>query len=78
MRIRWSLFLFLGLLFFCEQVEAQERFAFESNLNYDQAIPSPAGFLGYELGDHFTLHADVLDYFEALAASSRPWAGSSR
>ena len=46
------------------------RFAFNSEITYNSAVPSPAAFLGYELGEHFTLHAHVLDYFEALAAAS--------
>ncbi len=67
----------LASLFLGGQVIAQVatpehdgRFAFDPELSYDSAIPSPASFLGYELGDHFTLHAHALDYFEALAAAS--------
>jgi len=48
----------------------QERFAFEPNLSYDQSIPSPAQELGYRLGERFTDYADMLDYFEKLAAAS--------
>lgn len=36
----------------------------------DPAIPSPAEFLGYPLGSRFTHHSRILDYLEALAASS--------
>ena len=49
---------------------AQERFAFDPDLAYDAGIPSPAAELGYELGDRFTFHAHMLDYFEALADAS--------
>ncbi len=49
---------------------AQDRFAFSPGVTYDAAIPAPADFLGYELGERFTVHARMLDYFEALAASS--------
>jgi len=41
------------LLFLCMNVMAQ--------------IPSPASFLGYELGSHFTPHYKIVQYFEALA-----------
>lgn len=36
----------------------------------DPAIPSPADFLGYSLGDRFTHHYRVEDYLEHLAAVS--------
>ncbi len=47
-----------------------ERFAFEPDLPYNDAIPTPAEHLGYELGEEFTLYAHVVDYFETLAAAS--------
>lgn len=33
-------------------------------------LQSPAEFLGYELGDRFTQHSDVVDYFEHVATFS--------
>src|SRR6187551_3789668 len=36
----------------------------------DPAVPSPARFLGYPLGERFTRHADILRYLEALDAAS--------
>ena len=33
-------------------------------------IPSPAGFLGYELGDHYTPHYKIVQYFEAVAKAT--------
>ena len=33
-------------------------------------IPSPADFLGYELGDQFTRHHQVVGYYQALAEAS--------
>ena len=67
-----STFLCLALLgvFTSIDARAQERFAFDPDLSYDPAIPSPASELGYELGDRFTFHAHMLDYFEALAEAS--------
>ncbi|MEM8484041.1 MAG: M14 family metallopeptidase [Bacteroidota bacterium] len=52
------------------QDAGEARFTFSPEITYKDAIPSPASFLGYKLGDYFTLHAHALDYFEALAAAS--------
>lgn len=57
-------------VFVTTESAAQERFAFNPEISYDASIPSPADYLGYELGEHFTIYAHVLDYLEALAASS--------
>ena len=37
---------------------------------YDPAVPTPAAVLGYELGDRFTVHHDILRYVEAVAAAT--------
>lgn len=34
-------------------------------------LKSPAEFLGYEIGTQFSRHADVVDYFEHVAANSK-------
>jgi hypothetical protein len=47
-----------------------QRFDFDPDISYDPAIPSPQDFLGYELGDQFTLYANSVAYFRALAAAS--------
>ena len=47
-----------------------ERFDFDSGISYNSAIPSPQDFLGYELGERFTVYAQSVAYFQALAASS--------
>jgi len=36
----------------------------------DASVPSPASFLGYPLGERFTPHHRIVDYFETLAAAS--------
>src|SRR5438105_389767 len=36
----------------------------------DPALPSPADFLGYSLGERFTRHDRILAYLDALAAAS--------
>lgn len=39
-------------------------------LNLVAQVPTPAEFLGYELGDRFTRHHNVVDYARTLAAAS--------
>ena len=46
------------------------RFTFSPDLAYAEDVPSPADFLGYELGTQFTFYADVVRYIEALAEAS--------
>ncbi|MEZ4994456.1 MAG: M14 family zinc carboxypeptidase [Saprospiraceae bacterium] len=46
------------------------RFDFDPDISYNPSIPSPQDFLGYELGDQFTLYANAVAYFHALAAAS--------
>lgn len=47
-----------------------DYFQFDPELDYDENIPSPADFLGYELGERFTVYAHSVDYFEELARVS--------
>ena len=47
-----------------------DRFEFEPMLSYDSNIESPAQYLGYEIGEHFTLYANAVSYFKYLAESS--------
>lgn len=47
-----------------------ERFDFEPELSYNPDIQSPADFLGYELGERFTIYAHAVDYFKYLAETS--------
>ena len=39
-------------------------------LTFSAQVPTPAEFLGYELGDRFTRHHSVVDYAQALADAS--------
>lgn len=48
----------------------QDRFAFDQDFPVDESIPSPADFLGYELGDRMTLYHQVVAYANKLAESS--------
>lgn len=50
--------------------EALERFPFETDITYDSSIPSPAEFLGYELGEEYTFHHKVMEYFRMLGENS--------
>ena len=43
---------------------------FDPELTYDPNIPSPETHLGYQLGEHFTLYAHVVDYFKTLEQTS--------
>jgi hypothetical protein len=47
-----------------------ERFDFDPGITYNSNIPSPQSFLGYELGERFTVYAHAVAYFRALAAAS--------
>lgn len=47
-----------------------QRFAYDPQLSYNPAIPSPEAFLGYPLGQEMTLYAHIVQYFEKLAAAS--------
>jgi len=58
---------FLLLFFLTTMLSAQERtFEFDPEITYDSDIPSPKDFLGYELGSAYTMHSDVMRYFERL------------
>lgn len=62
-------FLLASTLAFAQQ-DAFERFQFHPDLNYNSGITSPAEYLGYELGEEFTFHYQVMDYFKNLAEES--------
>jgi hypothetical protein len=50
--------------------EAEERFPFDPDITYSNVILSPAEFLGYELGEEYTPHYQVLAYFRYLAGNT--------
>lgn len=49
---------------------AQTDYYFGEETSFDERIPSPAEFLGYEIGTHFTRHDRLVAYFERLAELS--------
>ncbi len=65
----------LALCLLAQSAQAQidlnaPRFAFSPEVVYNPDIPSPSQFLGYELGEHFSIYADVVAYLKALDAAS--------
>ncbi|MEP1152100.1 MAG: M14 family metallopeptidase [Balneola sp.] len=64
------LFIFCSLSVSAQIQEAIDRFDFDTNVSYDSSIPSPADFLGYELGEEYTFHHQIMDYFKELSELS--------
>lgn len=62
--------LFISITASAQIQEAIDRFKFDQDITYDTSIPSPSEFLGYELGEEYTFHYQVMDYFEKLAELS--------
>ncbi|WKN33528.1 M14 family metallopeptidase [Porifericola rhodea] len=72
-KILTALCLFLCLLVRVQAQEVElldEKYAFDPELSYDTSIPSPADFLGYELGEELTFYLNVVRYLETLAEAS--------
>ncbi len=69
--IQFIFLTFLMLGFYSSRSQNHlERFQFDPEINYMEDIPSPATFLGYELGDEITFYHEALSYYEKLAAVS--------
>jgi hypothetical protein len=51
-------------------VSAQPKFEFWPGAQYDPAIPTVEKVLGFEPGTRHATHADIVRYFEALAAAA--------
>ncbi|GIU73622.1 MAG: peptidase M14 [Bryobacteraceae bacterium] len=51
-------------------VSAQQKFEFWPGAQYDPAIPTVEKVLGFEPGTRHATHADIVRYFEALAAAA--------
>ncbi len=58
------------LLFFTTNSFAQNDYFFPANAQFDPTIPTPAQFLGYEIGDFHTRHDRMVSYMEKLAEVS--------
>ena len=61
---------FLSISASAQFQDAVERFQFDPSISYDNSIPSPTEYLGYELGTEYTFHHQVMNYFEKLAELS--------
>jgi hypothetical protein len=49
---------------------AQSEYFFPAGERFDPSIPTPAEFLGYEIGSHHTRHDRIVSYFQELARLS--------
>ncbi|MFC1500090.1 M14 family zinc carboxypeptidase [Candidatus Zixiibacteriota bacterium] len=54
----------------CVQAQTIEPFEWYPDGTYNASIPTPWDFLGYQIGDDYTWHHDLLAYMEAVAAAS--------
>ena len=61
---------FLSISASAQLQDAVERFQFDPSVSYNNSIPSPTEYLGYELGTQYTFHHQVMSYFEKLAELS--------
>jgi len=50
--------------------EGLEPFEYFGGLRVDERVPTPESVIGHELGERFTRHHEIVDYFEALDESS--------
>lgn len=57
-------------LFTIENTLAQQSYYFPNAGEFNQDIPSPQEFLGYDIGSHHTRHDRIVAYFEELARLS--------
>jgi hypothetical protein len=71
-KILASVLLLLAILTYPLATSAQNSYYFpESEASgFNEDIPSPAEFLGYEIGTHYTRHDRMVAYFKALAEQS--------
>ncbi len=62
--------LLLVLIVFAGYLASESHAQLQSSQLPSSQLQSPRAFLGYELGDRFTPHHRVIDYFEHVAANS--------
>ncbi|MGB3587365.1 MAG: M14 family zinc carboxypeptidase [Tunicatimonas sp.] len=66
-----SLFVFLATFSFAQPALVDtERYPLDPDLLYNEAIPTPASHLSYELGAEFTIYHQVVNYLRTLAEAS--------
>ncbi len=71
-RKHWSVraLLAVALLSGAPQAQAQNDYFFPAGEQFDPAIPSPAEFLGYGIGEYHTRHDRIVAYMQELARLS--------
>lgn len=62
--------LFSSVLFSQKEWLDLHRFSFEPGLAVNKAIPTPATFLGYELGEQSTYYSSIENYIKELSTTS--------
>ena len=65
-----SLFTLSFVFFLIVPAVAQQEYFFPGKGPFDENIPSPQEFLGYEIGDFHTRHDRIVAYFKELARVS--------
>ncbi len=67
-----AVILALSVLAFPLAANAQNSYYFPDSdeAEFDKQIPSPAEFLGYDIGTHYTRHDRIVAYFKTLAEQS--------
>ena len=68
--VLFFLFCSLSGLFSQKEWMNLERFSFEPGLAVNQNIPTPASFLGYELGEQSTYYSGIENYIKDLSKKS--------
>ena len=63
-----TLFLLLSVLSFSTAIS--QNYFYQDFGPFNEDIPTPAAFLGYEIGDYHTRHDRIVAYMEALDAAS--------
>lgn len=69
MRIKSTLCSILFIFLFTN-LNSQNDYFFPEDITFDETIPSPSEFLGYEIGEWHTRHARLVSYLEKLAEIS--------
>ncbi len=62
--------LLLATLVSLSPAHAQNSYYFPTAQQFDDKVPSPQQFLGYEIGSHYTRHDQLVAYFNELARVS--------
>ncbi|MCG9972133.1 M14 metallopeptidase family protein [Christiangramia crocea] len=64
------IFCSLILILIFSPLQSQNDYYFPEDVSFEESIPSPAEFLGYEIGDWHTRYSRLVSYMEKLAELS--------